>query len=161
MTPAEIITRVQFLSPTAWDGFRVRMIKGRKLLLQGTHDLIYDDALLFVLFTKIEGKLPFDEDDRTDYTRQNLRIELIEERPNLKLLLHYTRDRAIPMTCGRIYYSSTIREPETLEEIVDRCHSLVDDYDYRAYFNVEGPLGAEDIDRLIRADARYVERLAR
>jgi hypothetical protein len=161
MTPIQILARIHFLSPTAWDGFRVRMRKGRKLLLQGTQDCIYDNAHLFVLFTKIEGALPFDADDRADYSRHDLRIDLLEERPKLQLVLHYTHDRVIPLTCGRIYFASAVREPETLKEIVDRCYALHDDYDYGAHFGVRGPLGVEEIDRLIRADPRFVERAAR
>lgn len=157
MTPAQILNRIHFLSPTAWDGFRVRMAKGRKLLLQGTHDLVYDRAHLFVLFTKIVGPSPFDgfdEDDRTHYTREDLRLELLETAPNLKLLLRYTQDRTIALTCGRIYFASAVREPPTLQEIVDRCYALRDEYDYAAYFGVEGPLDAEEIDRRIRAEVR-------
>lgn len=161
MTPEQIIARIEFLSPTAWDGFRVRMYKGRKLLLQGTHDEIYDKAHLFVLFTKITGHLPFDDDDRERYTGGEICIDLVQKHPELELRLHYARDRVIPVTCGRIYFASTVRTPDTVEEIVDLCFALHDDYDYARYFKVPGPLDAAEIDRLIARDEDHLARLAR
>jgi hypothetical protein len=161
MKPHEIITRIHFLSPVAWDGFRVELHKGRKLLLKGTQDLIYDQGVLFVLFTKIQEKLPFEEDDKEDYTRENMRIEVLESEPDLTLRLHYTRDRTMVFTCGRIYYAAMRAEPKDLAEVVDRCYALYDDYDYAHYFGVDTKLDAAEIHRLILGDEEYSKRMAR
>ncbi|MFO0615953.1 MAG: hypothetical protein U0414_25380 [Polyangiaceae bacterium] len=165
MTPQQIVDRIQFLSRTAWDGWRVRMHKGRKLLLQGTHDAIYDDASVFALFTKITGNLPFDEHDAADYTRHDIGIDIVKTEPDLELLLYYDRSfdlgSVVPITCGRVYYACVSPEPETLTEIVDACYALRDEYDYPYYFKVPGPLAEAEIDRLIATDPHHQDLLAR
>lgn len=125
------------------------LYKGKKLLLKGSQDLIYDEGVLFILFTKIQERLPFDEDDKVDYSRENVRIELTQTLPDLRLNLHYTASRVFSFTCGRIYYAAMSREPSELRQIVDRCYSLYDDYDYTAYFKSPVPLSVEEINKRI------------